>query len=103
MLQVNAHSGRTDSAGGHHVRGTSEYHYHHGMSAHYHDGNKCPFDNISLQGLEDNTVNIGDTVVLSANCNIYSGADTVYYTSSDSNVASVQGDSVTFKKPGKLQ
>jgi len=99
--QVYAHSGRTDSAGGHHVGGTSEYHYHHGMPPHDHDGNKCPYDYIILEGLEDNKVNIGDTATLSTFCNIYSGAGTVYYKSSDSTVASVQGDIVTFNEPGK--
>ena len=48
-----AHSGRTDSNGGHRVSATGEYHYHHGQSAHQHydldnDGDlDCPltFDN----------------------------------------------------------
>ena len=45
-----AHSGRTDSNGGHTNRSTGEYHYHHGYSAHDHydvdkDGNiDCPYD-----------------------------------------------------------
>ncbi|MEE1046971.1 MAG: YHYH domain-containing protein [Clostridia bacterium] len=46
---VSAHSGRTDSNGGHYNRSTGEYHYHHGYSAHEHydmdgDGIKdCPY------------------------------------------------------------
>ena len=45
-----AHSGRTDSSGGHWNRSTGEYHYHHGYSAHDHydmDGDgkiDCPYD-----------------------------------------------------------
>ena len=39
-----AHSGKTDSAGGHHVGGTSEYHYHHGYPAHQHTNGECPYD-----------------------------------------------------------
>ena len=39
-----AHPGRTDSEGGHHVGGTSEYHYHHGYEAHQHTGGICPYD-----------------------------------------------------------
>lgn len=39
-----AHPGRTDGKGGHHVGGTSEYHYHHGYSAHQHTGGVCPYD-----------------------------------------------------------
>ena len=49
-LQVFAHSGGTDSSGGHTDRSTGEYHYHHGYSAHDHkdmDGDgilDCPYD-----------------------------------------------------------
>ena len=39
-----AHSGRTDSSGGHYNRSTGEYHYHHGYSAHQHPGGVCPYD-----------------------------------------------------------
>lgn len=44
-----AHSGNTDSRGGHYNRSTGEYHYHHGHSAHSHndsdgDGDlDCPY------------------------------------------------------------
>ena len=44
-----AHSGRTDSSGGHYDYDTGEYHYHHGFSAHQHedtDGDgilDCPY------------------------------------------------------------
>ena len=50
VLNVNAHSGRTDGSGGHTNHSTGEYHYHHGHSAHEHydmdgDGDKdCPYD-----------------------------------------------------------
>jgi hypothetical protein len=49
-MQVKAHSGRTDSKGGHHDRSDGSYHYHHGYSAHDHydmdgDGKKdCPYE-----------------------------------------------------------
>lgn len=45
-----AHSGKTDSNGGHYDRSTGKYHYHHGYSAHSHydmDGDgviDCPYD-----------------------------------------------------------
>lgn len=39
-----AHSGRTDANGGHHVGGTSEYHYHHGKPAHQHPNGVCPYE-----------------------------------------------------------
>lgn len=40
-----AHSGRTDSKGGHYDRSSGEYHYHHGYSAHQHPNGVCPYDN----------------------------------------------------------
>ena len=40
-----AHSGRTDANGGHYVGGTSNYHYHHGYSAHQHPNGICPYGN----------------------------------------------------------
>lgn len=46
-----AHSGRTDSNGGHHdynnVSGLGDYHYHHGHSAHLHTNGICPYDSSS--------------------------------------------------------
>lgn len=46
-LPVSAHSGRTDSAGGHHdnknVSGLGPYHYHHGYPAHLHPNGVCPY------------------------------------------------------------
>lgn len=39
-----AHSGRTDSKGGHTDHSTGEYHYHHGYSAHQHTNGVCPYD-----------------------------------------------------------
>ena len=38
-----AHSGGTDSNGGHYNRYTGEYHYHHGEKAHQHPNNICPY------------------------------------------------------------
>ena len=50
-ITSSAHSGRTDSAGGHYDRDSGDYHYHHGYSAHNHydmdgDGIKeyCPYN-----------------------------------------------------------
>lgn len=45
------HSGRTDSAGGHHdynnVSGLGSYHYHHGYGPHLHPNGLCPYDTSS--------------------------------------------------------
>jgi hypothetical protein len=59
-----AHSGKTDSNGGHYDSSTGKYHYHHGHSAHQHydmdgDGNRdCPydFDSSSSGGSTNNVV-----------------------------------------------
>ena len=39
-----AHSGKTDSSGGHYNRSTGEYHYHHGYPAHQHTNGSCPYN-----------------------------------------------------------
>lgn len=38
-----AHSGKTDSSGGHYDHSTGEYHYHHGYPAHEHTNGRCPY------------------------------------------------------------
>ena len=43
-ISAAAHSGGTDSKGGHIDHSTGEYHYHHGMSAHQHPGGVCPYN-----------------------------------------------------------
>lgn len=42
-FQVFAHSGRTDSNGGHHDNINGGYHYHHGYPAHQHEDGVCPY------------------------------------------------------------
>lgn len=39
-----AHSGKTDSNGGHYNSETGEYHYHHGYPEHQHNNGICPYD-----------------------------------------------------------
>ena len=53
-----AHSGGTDSNGGHTDSSTGEYHYHHGYPAHQHPGGKCPYEktNSSANNNEDTTL-----------------------------------------------
>lgn len=43
-IMAYAHSGGTDSSGGHYNHSTGEYHYHHGYPAHQHTGGRCPYD-----------------------------------------------------------
>lgn len=64
-FNAEAHSGRTDSNGGHTNHATGDYHYHHGCPAHYHydidgDGSiDCPytFDYDSTSEAESTTSN----------------------------------------------
>lgn len=48
VLTASAHSGRTDSSGGHHdyknASGLGPYHYHHGYPAHLHENGICPYE-----------------------------------------------------------
>ena len=54
--QAYAHSGRTDSNGGHMNHATGEYHYHHGKPAHQHPGGVCPY---AMENDEKHDVNTG--------------------------------------------
>lgn len=54
-----AHSGRTDSSGGHrdnkNKSGLGSYHYHHGYSAHLHPGGVCPYSGNSANTQNNNS------------------------------------------------
>lgn len=101
-----AHSGRTDSSGGHHdyknKSGLGSYHYHHGYSAHLHPDGICPYapkDKITVSGY-NSTMYIGDKQ--SFEYDIESAKSYVYpsITSSDNSVVSVEGKSLTAKSAG---
>lgn len=105
-LNTMAHSGRTDSSGGHHdyknKSGLGSYHYHHGCPPHLHPNGVCPYapkDKITVSGY-DSTMCIGDNQ--SFEYDIESTNSYVYpsITSSDDNVVSVNGKSLTAKKAG---
>ena len=64
-LSAFAHSGRTDSDGGHNDNINGGYHYHHGYSAHQHPNGECPYEyeddtssSTTLFSLEDFTFEI---------------------------------------------
>lgn len=44
LLSASAHSGNTDSEGGHYNNAAGEYHYHHGRPAHSHPNGACPYE-----------------------------------------------------------
>ena len=48
-LSVSAHSGRTDSKGGHYNHTTNEYHYHHGYPEHQHINGECPYQQNNIE------------------------------------------------------
>ena len=54
-----AHSGRTDSQGGHHDRKNGGYHFHHGQRAHQHPGGVCELENFdrSNNQSDENKIN----------------------------------------------
>lgn len=43
-MMLYAHSGGTDSSGGHYDHSTGEYHYHHGERAHQHYNGVCEIE-----------------------------------------------------------
>lgn len=59
-LLVFAHSGRTDSNGGHTDHSTGEYHYHHGYPAHQHPNGVCPYK--SNNSTMKNNYDFGDII-----------------------------------------
>jgi len=54
-----AHSGGTDSRGGHHDRKNGGYHYHHGRGPHQHENGNCPYNNNSASSSKWYIVGIG--------------------------------------------
>ena len=60
-----AHSGGTDSNGGHHdynnVSGLGSYHYHHGYGAHLHENGICPYDSAGSSDSSSTVSSSGDT------------------------------------------
>lgn len=69
MSTALAHSGRTDSNGGHYNRSTGAYHYHHGYPAHQHPGGICPYSyDDQTSGRSDGS---GDTLSSSLSADDY--------------------------------
>lgn len=102
LLNVNtisyAHSGRTDSSGGHHdyrnTSGLGPYHYHcGGYPAHLHNNGYCPYttprSSISVSNLPSR-MNAGETKSFSYK--LGANGDYVYWSSSDTSVVRVNGD-----------
>jgi uncharacterized protein YjdB len=106
-LNAYAHSGRTDSSGGHkdnrNASGLGGYHYHHGMGPHLHPNGVCPYAapkvpptppvvTVSNVKINDGvgTLLIGENKSLSVAVSPWDAADkSVTWSSSDSDVATV--------------
>lgn len=105
-----AHSGRTDSSGGHHdyknKSGLGSYHYHHGMEAHLHPGGVCPYSSTDSSSQSDSytptslsisiknypeTMNVGDSAGIEYSIS-NATSDVSYVTSSDTNIITVNSD-----------
>lgn len=86
ILPVSAHSGRTDSQGGHYDHSTGEYHFHHGYPAHQHVNGICPYDFDDRTGENSGTSGDGSSSkgsgVVSGTSNSSSAASDTTYTSS---------------------
>ena len=104
-----AHSGRTDSRGGHkdnkNKSGLGSYHYHcGGYPAHLHNGGICPYapkDTISVSNMPTKLF-VGDSVKLEWKVTYYSGRSYVDWKSSDEAVVKVSSSGVlTAIAPGK--
>ena len=65
-LSSAAHSGRTDSKGGHYDRETGDYHYHHGYPAHDHPGGVCPYEDAPPSDSDSNNPGIVILLLLAA-------------------------------------
>ncbi len=96
-----AHSGRTDSSGGHrdnkNKSGLGSYHYHcGGYPAHLHSNGICPYapkDTISISNAPSKMY-VGDSVELSWKVTSYSGWSYVDWESSDETVVSISASGV---------
>lgn len=109
VSSANAHSGRTDSKGGHkdnkNKSGLGSYHYHcGGHPAHLHSGGICPYapkDKISVSNMPSKMY-VGDMVNLSWKVTANSGSNNVTWTSSNANVLQISSSGIISAiAPGK--
>lgn len=97
-ITTEAHSGRTDSQGGHkdnkNQSGLGSYHYHHGYPAHLHTGGVCPYAN----GVEDEPSSsaansaVDQTVIISDTSYDNAAFNASYYANANKDVYNVYGD-----------
>lgn len=105
-----AHSGRTDSSGGHrdnqNKSGLGSYHYHcGGYPAHLHDGGYCPYTDVMPSSVKikvaKTTLDVGEELSIDAIVSPSNACDTdVTWDSSNPSVISVYGGEIVAKNPG---
>lgn len=105
IFTVSAHSGRTDSSGGHkdnkNKSGLGSYHYHcGGYSAHLHTNGYCPYTDTFPSSVkvyaEKTELGIGEKITLTATVNPSNACDKdVEWESSDSSVISIKNGVAT--------
>lgn len=105
-----AHSGRTDSSGGHrdnqNKSGLGSYHYHcGGYPAHLHDGGYCPYTDVMPSSVKikvaKTTLDVGEELSIDATVSPSNACDTdVTWDSSNPSVISVYGGEIVAKNPG---
>ena len=103
-MTVFAHSGRTDSSGGHHDNknksGLGGYHYHcGGYPAHLHDGGYCPYTDVMpskvSMSAEKTTMRIGTESTITATVSPSNAVSTyVEWETSDSSVVTVNNGTI---------
>ncbi len=110
IITAFAHSGRTDSSGGHrdnqNKSGLGSYHYHcGGYPAHLHNGGYCPYTDVMPSSVKirvaKTTLVIGEEVPIDATVSPSNACDTdVTWSSSDTSVVSVYGGEIVAKNYG---
>lgn len=99
LSTVYAHSGRTDSSGGHrdnkNASGLGGYHYHcGGYPAHLHNNGVCPYDSLDVISISNtpDSLKIGGKIKLDYNISSSKSYINKTWTSSDSSIVSVDND-----------
>lgn len=104
VVTASAHSGRTDSSGGHkdnkNKSGLGGYHYHcGGYPAHLHDDGYCPYTDVMPSkvtvNVEKKTLGIGEKTSIDAVVSPSNACDTsVSWSSSDTNVVQISSGTI---------
>ena len=97
-----AHSGRTDSSGGHkdnkNKSGLGSYHYHHGYGPHSHPGGVCPYSG----GATTPASTSGGTPAVAADNSKYFVYSDIVATINDVKIPSLNYDNATYIKADDL-